>query len=453
MPRAWESHSPASCAAFAIRSGVRRPVLLLLLCAAVLLCAWPAITGDPLLDDLRLVPLRRPFPRADVFAQPPRWQPAVELSFRAVAALSPHRFIVAAQLHHLASLALLLLTLWLLLRLALARHPGERVHPWHALVLGAFALHPSLVESYGHLAARGEALSAACLAGIALSLQRRRVAPALALGLLGLGASAGFGPAAVALAVAAALEEPSPRARRTALALALGAGLTALLTSGPRPSLDDLFRWSLRVPRAVAIATRALVVPTETALRLPHWELSLPMTSAERLTAALPLLASVFLWRRGARGAAVLVLGATLSVLPLVRLADSLAYGFDRYLAGAAVLLAVALLREPAPGWIAPLSAGTRRLVAGCGVALLLLLGFMARQTATGFTSDAHQLDAMTQMRPRDPSGHLRNAWFAARTGDVVTSRRSLRNVRRRGSLTPTMDRVARSIAAAVGPR
>jgi hypothetical protein len=253
--------------------------------------------------------------------------------------------------------------------------------------------------------------------------------------------------------MAAALEQPSPRARRTALALALGAGLTALLTAGPRPSLDDLFRWSLRVPRAVAIATRALVVPTETALRLPHWELSLPMTSAERLTAALPLLASVFLWRRGARGAAVLVLGATLSVLPMVRLADSLAYGFDRYLAGAAVLLAVALLREPEPGWIAPLSAGTRRLVRGCGVALLLQLGIMARQTATGFTSDAHQLDTMTLMRPRDPSGPLRNAWFAARTGDVASAWRSLRSARRRGQLTPTMDLVARSIAAAVGPR
>jgi hypothetical protein len=67
-------------------------------------------------------------------------------------------------------------------------------------------------------------------------------------------------------------------------------------------------------------------------------------------------------------------------------------------------------------------------------VALLVLLGFMARQTARGFTSDAHQLDAMTQMRPRDPSGHLRNAWFAVRTGDVVTARRSLRNARRRAA-------------------
>ncbi|MBK6528343.1 MAG: hypothetical protein IPF99_01765 [Deltaproteobacteria bacterium] len=328
---------------------MRRPVLLLLLCAAVLLCAWPALTGDPLLDDLRLVPLRRPFPRADVFAQPPRWQPAVELSFRAVAALSPQRFVIAVQLHHLASLALHLLAVWLLLRLALARHPGDRVHPWHALVLGAFALHPSLLESYGHLAARGEAISAACLAGLALSLHHGRAAPALALTLLGMAASPGFAPAAAALGLAAALEQPSTRSRRTALAIALTALLSALLTFGARPSLDDLLRWSMRVPRAVSIATRALVVPTETALRLPHWELSLPMSSAERLTAALPLLASVFLWRRQARGAAVLVLGAALSVLPLARFADSLAYGFDRYLAGAAVLLAVAVLREPAP--------------------------------------------------------------------------------------------------------
>lgn len=437
--------------AFGILSGVRRPVLLLLLCAAVLLCAWPALTGDPLLDDLRLVPLRRPFARATVFAQPPRWQPAVELSFRAVAALSPQRFDVAVQLHHLASLALHLLTVWLLLRLVLARHPGDRVHPWHALSLGAFALHPSLLESYGHLAARGEAISAACLAGIALSLHHGRAAPSLALTLLGVAASPGFAPAAAALGLAAALEQPSTRSRRTALAIALTALLTSLLAFGARPSLDDLLRWSMRVPRAVSIAGRALVVPTETALRLPHWELSLPMTSAERLTGALPLLASVFLWRRQARGAAVLVLGAALSVLPLARFADSLAYGFDRYLAGAAVLLAVAVLREPAPTWTAVLSSGTQRLVAGCGVALLVLLGFMARQTATGFTSDSHQLDAMTQMRPRDPSGHLRNAWFAARTGDVVTARRSLRNARRRGRLTPTMDRVARAIAAAVG--
>ena len=63
----------------------------------------------------------------------------LELSFRAVAAAAPRRFVIAVQLHHLASLVPHLLTLWLLLRLCLARHPGERVHPWHALVLGAFA--------------------------------------------------------------------------------------------------------------------------------------------------------------------------------------------------------------------------------------------------------------------------------------------------------------------------
>jgi hypothetical protein len=146
----------------------------------------------------------------------------------------------------------------------------------------------------------------------------------------------------------------------------------------------------------------------------------------------------------------VLLAGATLSALPLVARADTLEFGLDRYLSAAALLLAVALLRAPAPAWVATLSAGTRRLVGASGVALLLLLGFMSWQTARGFRSDAHQLDAMMQMRPRDPSGHLRNAWFAVLTGDRVTARRSLRSARR-GQLTPTMARVARAIGVRLG--
>ena len=427
-------------------------MLLVLLCTAVSLCAWPALTGDPLLDDLQIVPLRRPFPRADIFSPPHRWQPPVEISFQATAALAPGSFVTAVLLHHLLSLALYLLAIALLLQLLRARHPGDRVHPWHAFVLGAFALHPSLVESFGHLSARGEALAVAALAALALALEHRYTALGAIFTLLGIVASPGLGPAAAALALAAALEPSSPRARRAALALALGALLATVVAFGVPPTLAHLALWAGRVPRAVSIATRALLVPTETALRLPHWELSLPLTPAEGLTAALPLLVSVFLWRRGARGAAVLVLGAVLSVLPLVLRADTLAYGFDRYLAGAAGLLTVAILRAPPPAWIHALSAATRTLVAGCALALLLLLGSMARQTATGFTSDAHQLDAMTQMRPRDPSGHLRNAWFAARTGDVMTARRALHNTRRR-PLTPAMNDIVQSIAAQVRER
>jgi len=467
VPGAWESHSPVSLAR-AVRAygrAVRRRVLLVLLYAGVLLFGWPAITGDPLLNDLHVVPLRRPFPPADVFT-PPRAQPAAALSFRAVRAVAPRGFQASVQAQHLASLALYLFALALLLQFARARHPGDRVHPWHAFALGAFALHPSLVESFGHLSARGEALALAALAALALSLQRGRAALGLGAALVALAASPVAAPAAVALALAAALDAPSPRARRTAAAVALAA---ALFAAAARPSAADLARWASRVPGAVSVATRALIVPTETALRLPQWELSLALTPASALTAALPLLAAVFLWRRGAPrlpgvpvpvataapGArspvpAVLLAGATLSALPLVARADTLEFGLDRYLSAAALLLAVALLRAPAPAWVATLSAGTRRLVGASGVALLLLLGFMSWQTARGFRSDAHQLDAMMQMRPRDPSGHLRNAWFAVLTGDRVTARRSLRSARR-GQLTPTMARVARAIGVRLG--
>jgi hypothetical protein len=429
---------------------VRRRSLLVLLWAAVSWCAWPAVTGDPLLDDLRLIPLRRPFPRADVFAPAARWRPAVALSFRAVAALSPRNFVAAVLLHHLTSLALHLLALWLLLRLAQERHPGDRVRPWHALALAAFALHPSLVESYAHLSARGEGLAVAALAALALSLQRDRAAPALVFTLLGMTASPIAGPAAVALGLAAALDAPSPRTRRTAAAIAAVVA-AALLAFGTLPPAA-LARGAARVPAALAVAGRALLVPTETALRLPHWELSRPLGLADTLAASLPLLAGVFLWRRGARGAAALVAGAALSVLPLVLRADTLEYGLDRYLSAAALLLTVVALRAPPPAWTVALSTPARRTLAASALALLLLLGFMARQTAAGFTSDAHQLDAMTAMRPRDPSGHLRNAWFAAKTGDVNTARRALRNTRR-GPLTPAMAAVAQRIADAVGRR
>jgi hypothetical protein len=431
---------------------VRRRLLLVLLPAAVALCAWPAVTGDPLLDDLGLIPLRRPFPRADVFAPAARWRPAVALSFRAVAALSRRNFVAAVLLHHLASLALHVLALWLLIRLARERHPGGGPHPWHALAVAAFGLHPSVVESYAHLAARGEGLAVAALAALALSLQLRRPAAPVLLTLLGMTASPAAGPAAVAVAAAAALDDPSPRARRAALAVAATAAVAALLSFGALPPPAALARWAARAPAALAVAARALLVPSETALRLPQWELARPLGPADAFLAALPLLAGVFLWRRGARGASALVAGAALSVLPLVVRADTLEYGLDRYLAAAALLLTLAVVRAPPPGWLGALTLPARRTLGASAVALLLLLVFMARQTATGFTSDAHQLDAMTQMRPRDPSGHLRNAWFAAKTGDVATARRELRNASR-GPLTPAMREVAQAIADAVGRR
>lgn len=425
---------------------MRRPLLLALLCAAVTLCAWQALLGDPLLDDLRLVPLRRPFPAADIFAQPARWQPAVHLSFRAVAALASRSFAAAVALHHLVSLALHLLGLGLLVRLAPA--PGGRVHPWHALALAAFALHPSLVEAYGHLAGRGEAVALATLSGTALALRSGHLALAPALTLLGVAASPVAGIGSVALAAGAALDEPSPRSRRTAAAVAAVAVVAGLLTWGARPSLASLSRWAARVPRAVSVVARTLLAPTETALRLPHWELSLPLTPAGALLAALPLLVGVILWRRGARGSAVRVLGAAACALPLAMRADGLAFGIDRYLAGPLVLCAVSVLCAPVPAWASSLSVPARRLVGASAVALLALMGFMTQQTAAGFVSDAHQLDAMTLMRPRDPSGHLRNAWFAVRTGDQNTTQRGLRNATRR-PLTPLMGRVARAIAAA----
>ncbi len=431
---------------------MRRPLLLLLLCAAATLCAWAAVTGDPLLDDMRLVPLRRPFPAADIFAQPPRWQPAVTLSFRAVAALSPRRFATAVSLHHLFSLALFLVAVGLLLGLAPTRPPGATVRPWHALVLAAFALHPTLVEAYGHLSGRGEAIALAALAALALTLQRGHRALPLGFTLLGMAASPVAGPAAVALAAGAALDDPSARSRRTALAVALTAVVTALVTWGPAPTFATVLRWAARIPRAVSVVARTLLVPTETALRLPHWELSRPLTLVGWFLAALPLLVSVFLWRRGARGSAVRVLGVAACALPLVMRADSLAFGLDRYLVGPLVLVGVSALAAPPPAWIAALSIPARRLVGASAVALLALLGFMTQQTAGGFVSDAHQLDAMTQMRPRDPSGHLRNAWFAVRTGDQNTTQRGLRGATRQ-PLTPLMARVARAIRTAAAGR
>jgi hypothetical protein len=427
---------------------VRPRVLLALLVAAVSVIAWPAITGDPLIDDRHVVPLPRPLFPANVFT-PPRWQPLATLSLRAFAALSPHDFAASAQLQHVVSYALFLLALALLLQLVIERHPGDRVHPWHAFALAALVLHPSLVETFGYLSARGEAIALAALAALALALQRGRADLGVVFTLLGIAAAPAAAPAAVALGLARALDEPSPRARRDAAAIAAAAGLMALFA---RPSLADLAAHAARAPRALSTAVLALLVPTETALRLPQWVLSRPVTAENTAAAALPAVIAIALWRRGARGAVALVLGACLSVLPLVLRADTLEYGLDRYLSAAALLLAVAVLRARPPAWIASLSTGSRRIVGWAAVALLALLGFMTRQTASGFRSDAHQLDAMMQMRPQDPSGHLRNAWFSLRAGDRETALRSLRSARRQ-PLTPAMDRVARAIAARLGER
>ena len=431
---------------------MRRTHVLALLWLGATACSVLAWTGDPLLDDHAFLPAHWRYPGTDGFDPPTRWQPLVHLSFHTVGSMFRRSLGPAALAHHLISLGLHLASITLLFALLAKRHPARSVHPWHAFVLGAFALHPSLIEAYGHLAGRGEAFALACLAGVALGVELGLARLCVALTVLGMAASPTVAPAALALAIAGRLESPERIPRWLPAWIAGVAGALAALTFGVPVHLVDLARWSVRAPHAIAIATRALIVPTETALRLPHWELSRAMRPIDGLFALVPWLFALARWSRGARGSAVRVIGAALSVLPMVHRADTMSFGLDRYLAGAAVLATVTALCEPPPEWIASLRTSSRVVVSAAGMAMLAVLGFMTWQTAHGFASDTHQLDAMTQMRGRDPSGHLRNAWFAARTGDRANAAGSLDRAMHL-PLTPEMATRARVIARALQRR
>ncbi len=431
---------------------MRRVTVTAVLGAAAAAASFRAWTGDPVLDDLGLLGVLRRNPGGDGFVPPERWQPLVRLTLRAVSGPLGNPFGAAGLVHHLVSLGLFLGTVLMLAGVHRARTGGESMHPWHAFVLGAFALHPSLVEAYGHLAGRGEALALAALAGVALGAAQGRMGVSAAFAAAGLASSPVVAPAAAALVLAAHLDDPARVSRRSAAAIAAMCAAAVAAALAPGHGLGDVARWVARAPIAVGLATRSIAVPTETALRLPHWELSRPLTASIAAFAAVPAALAALAWGAGRRGDAVRVAGAALSVLPLVQRADALAYGFDRFVAGAAVLGAVTLLGAPPPAWTASLRGASRYVVASAAVGLLGMLGFMEWQTAQGFASSSHQLDAMTQMRSRDPSGHLRNAWFATRVGDAYTAHEALAAARR-GPLTPQMARRADAIAAALHRR
>jgi len=361
------------------------------------------------------------------------YRPLTMASLIVVHALSP-----TPLPHHLLSLLMHLATA-LLLYLTLQRLAGERTA---LLLTGTFALHPLTIEAYGWINGRSDLVLGIGVGLLTLGLAypgKGRIAPVLiGTAVACLAKETGF-PASLALLTAFLLPRrglPTSAALRVRLAPFGLAVLTMLGCAAPRffvakmqglgaPSLlSDLFSPGLQT-RLCALAAESWFVPAPRAMLGLSFQLAQPL-SWSRIVLLIAL-ASVLLLalRRQHFRAAILMASALLLLSPcaVVRHAG-MWLGFDRYLYVPTMFACLALadtdltrgldaMRERPLLWVVP--------------GLLTVLGLSSFATAWHYHDQKRFIDAMTSLRPEDPTGPVYGAtWMvtaelAAEQGELLS--------------------------------
>lgn len=374
----------------------------------------------------------------------PTYRPLPMLSFIAVTTLVGKRPLA----HHALSVAFHLATLLLLVRFASRRGRLSLSAAW---LLGAFALHPALGEAWLWINGRSDAMAGVALAAAGLVLLRPREGRRplvdglilLPIFLAGILCKETFLIAAAALVVASILtDEPQRVSLRERATELLRSGRRSLPTIGAfvcatatyfaarhatlrttGPALGGLTEFRLlpfldRAPRLLALAMETLLVPVPRSMRLLAWELDQPWTAAHLMLLVALVGALVLLGLRGKLRAAVLVLGAAATLLPvyLVSESETLWLGFDRYLYLPLVLLVLAalptLVASPRLGRFAQ----RRGSLAALGASLLLLTA-ASRGVAQCYRSNDHWILSMIELRPEEPTGYVLAAGAALDQG------------------------------------
>jgi hypothetical protein len=422
----------------------RRPVVpavAVALAVALVGLAWPALTGGFIYDDVALLTHPLLDGRDDLLAALGRnsadyldtadvavrstatWRPLSMISLIAVQALVGP----APWAHHLVSLLLHGMAVALLV-LALRRRgaaPG-----WQLLGGAVVALHPALGEAWLWINGRSDVLAGVWLAGLAFHLAGASTGPRrmLVSALLMVGGALSketFLPAALCLCIADTLgaargETLTGAARRMASALWPFAAAAVVFWFGRAATLPhDLpalgggglpgpLRLLARAPDMVGLGLETLLVPQARGMRFLGWELSGRGALGGLLASALVLLAAAWLLWRGRRRAAVLVVGAALTLLPAGLVGDAFWLGFDRYLYLPLLLLVLALADAPWPG-------ARLGLVAGGPALVLCAWGLWG--TAGTYASSVEFALGMATLRPGEPTGALLAAREAVAAG------------------------------------
>jgi len=421
-----------------------RRAVMLMSTALTVAASVPALLGDYVYDDERMVDNPAMNEVTDLWAVPYRtsaaylsddpasataggntWRPTAMIGLVAVQVLAP-----SPALHHLVSLALHLMTVWLLF-LAMPR-PNE---VW-ALLVALFALHSALGEAWLWINGRADLTAGLCLAAL-FALGARLPArhtilgfAALALGFLGTGAKETFVPGAAILSLSlawggpllarvgtasSAAQRDMQGARVIAAGAALGMGLALALRatvvvggSGATRLLS--ISTIARIPALIGLGVETLLLPYPRPMRSLSYALEVGTGLHLLFAAALVAMLALLLRRRRYRSV-LLLLGAVAILAPTALVADVYWLGFDRYLYPSAVLVLVSIATTQAAQFVMPRWA--RWMALGLVVALALAVAV----TGTYFANPASFSEARAARYPGDPAVILERAATLARAG------------------------------------
>ncbi len=380
--------------------------------------------------------------------------------------------------HHAVSLALHLLVVLLLLRLAAGSWRG-RVSWGGAFVVAVFALHPALGEAYHFINGRSDVLAGVGLAALAVVVQQslrestsRRAmvmaAWALVAATIGVFAKETFVPAAAFLWLAFVLRDGpdqsglGTRARQLLPTLAaVGAATAGMFVLraqavkgvGGASTVSALLRDDAffdHLPRLIVLGAETLIAPVPRPMRGLAYELAQPWSPGEIAVLSLCVaLTALLVWKRQWRTLTLLT-GAAVTLAPTAHVAGFFWLGLDRYLYMPAVLVVVAAL-EHVPALEAWLRKRTRPEWLALPAAAALLWLAAANFITAGYYSSASDFAlAMAVARPNDPTPFIFRANDAVENDNPDAARELLSNMPS-GGLTPVLVRFTSRIYRQLG--
>ncbi len=304
-------------------------------------------------------------------------------------------------------------------------------------VVTAFAAHPCLVEAWGWINGRSDAMAGLALLALDAS-QRPRVLSGWHWALCALCLSAGVlcketfivAAAFVLLSTQLRREREGETTSRTwwassGLWLVATAGmLTArhFITRGGAGSTEvDVSEAFASVPRLMSLALEALVIPRARSMRLLSWELATEWSMVQVVLSCAAVVGLAMLVRARRWAQLALLTGAGATLLPVLMIGGGFWFGFDRYLYMPAILIALAcvpsrvdaLEARPTSRWMVSL--------AYVGLSAILLLG--TRTASAVYASQEAFERSMITLRPEDPSGYLNGFREAVTRGEQARAR------------------------------
>jgi hypothetical protein len=359
--------------------------------------------------------------------------------------LATHLLVPEPWLHHLVSWLLHAATALLLF--AVLRQPNDeaptQVIDAVAGVLAAlFFLHPVHVESYVWINGRSDLLGGFWLVALAFVLAKARdslsfrVGPTLVVGLVAfLGASSKlpFVIAAGAVWLAWSVRERLGARRVYGAAIALGVGAHLILRMVFAPFrghlgtsdniLLDTGVW-LSLPKLMGKGMEALLTFRSEAMQSLSWVLFGPWSFGDWAGLAVTVFALVFLQRRRDWPGLIYLVGALLTLAPVVVISRSFWMGFDRYLYMPSILVLLAV--APYVARAVSRRPGARTAFGALGVIALLVASFMTHAASSTYASQEAYDRALLIEHPDDPTIHYYFARAADRSGDEARLRERL---------------------------